>query len=162
MRKKSLTAQELQRELASDVSYQKMMREKEAKRKELEELLNKDEEPLVQELKSLGLEIDSVWDLVNNSPHQFLDRNFKGDYSIAYETLVKHLDFDYHPKTIEGIIRALTENEAKKIAANKILELFQKETDKNLKWVMANALRTLMTWNKRQKYPEIGEILKGI
>ncbi|WP_053405759.1 hypothetical protein [Persicobacter sp. CCB-QB2] len=137
-----------------------MIREKKTNRKELEELLNKDEEPLVQELKSLGLGIDSVWDLVNNSPHQFLERDFTGDYSIAYETLVKHLD--YHPKTIEGIIRALTEKEAKKIATDKILELFQKETDKNLQWVMANALRTLMTWSKRQKYPEIGEILKGI
>ncbi len=160
MRKRNLTAQEFQQELASDESYQKMMRDKEAKRKELEELLNKDEEPLVQEIRDLGFEIDSVWNLVNNKPHQFLESKFAGDYRIAYETLVKHLDFDYHPKTIEGIIRALTEKEAQKIATDKILELFYKETDKNLKWVMANALRTLMTWSKRQKYPEIGEVLK--
>lgn len=160
MKKGNLTAQELQESLSKDDNYQRMMKEKEAKRKKLEDILNKDEEPLVFELRELGLDIDSVWDLVNNKPHQFLETKFTGDYSIAYETLVKHLDFDYHPKTVEGIIRALTEKEAKKVAADKILELFYKETDKNLKWVMANALRTLMTWNKRQKYPEIGEVLK--
>ncbi|WP_422356176.1 hypothetical protein [Roseivirga pacifica] len=162
MKKRNITAQELRDRLSKDDNYQRKMKEKEAKREELEDMLNKDEEPLVLELKGLGLDIDSVWDLVNNLPHQFLERKFTVHYNTAYETLVKHLDFDYHPKTIEGIIRALTEKEAKEIAADKILELFYKETDKNLKWVMANALRTLMTWSKRQKHPEIGEVLKGI
>ncbi len=47
-------------------------------------------------------------------------------------------------------------------AAEKILDLFYKESDDNLKWVMANALRTLMSWNSRQKHPEIARVLKGL
>jgi hypothetical protein len=125
------------------------------------EMLRKDEEPIVNDLRKLGLNVDSVWDLVNNKPSLFLKQKFTGNYSKAYSTLVKHLEFNYHPKTIEGIIRALTEKQAKDIATNKILELFDKESDQNLKWVMANALRTLMSLEKRKKYPEIGNTLKG-
>ncbi len=125
------------------------------------DFLTKDEEPIVSDLHNLGINVESVWDLVNNKPHPYLETNFIGDYSVAYPVLVRHLDKKYHPKIIEGIIRALTEKQAKHIATDKILELFYKEQDKNLKWVMANALRTLMSWKSRQKYPEIGEVLKG-
>jgi hypothetical protein len=125
------------------------------------ELLKKDEEPIVADLRNIGLNVDSVWDLVNNKPNPYLKQKFTGDYSVAYPILVKHLDFNYHPRTIEGIIRSLTEKQAKDIATIKILELFNKESDQNLKWVMANALRTLMSWEKRKKYPEIANTLKG-
>ena len=139
-----------------------LVRDKYKALKEQMDLLAKDEEPIISDLKKIGINVTSVWDLVNNKPHPFLKTNYIGDYSIAYPLLVKHLDYKYHSKTIEGIIRALTEKKAKDIASDKILELFYKETDKNLKWVMANALRTLMSWNKRQKHPQIGQVFKGI
>jgi len=126
------------------------------------ELYSKDEEPIVMDLNNLGLKVDSIWDLVNNKPHPVLKNNFTGDYSVAYPILVKHLDYDYLPKTKEGLIRALTEKQAKNVATEKILDLFYKESDRNLKWVMANALRTLMSWNSRQKHPEIAKVLKGL
>ena len=126
------------------------------------ELYSKDEEPIVMDLNNFGLKVDSIWDLVNNKPHPVFKNNFTGDYSVAYPILVKHLDYDYLPKTKEGLIRALTEKQAKNVATEKILDLFYKESDRNLKWVMANALRTLMSWNSRQKHPEIAKVLKGL
>lgn len=138
------------------------VREKFEDMKKQMELYAKDEEPLVEDLNNLGLNVSSVWDLVNNKPHPYLENNFIGDYSIAYPTLVKHLDYDHLPKTKEGIIRALTEKQAKSYAVEKIMDLFYKESDVNLKWVMANALRTLMSWKSRQKHPEIARVLKGL
>jgi hypothetical protein len=137
------------------------------KKQRLLDLLDKmisfeqEERPLVNELNNIGLKVESVWDLVNNRPHPYLKNNFTGDYEVAYPILVKHLDFDYHPRIKEGIVRALTEKKAAKLAADRILELFHKEPDKNLKWVMANALRTMLTWRQREKHPEIKQILKG-
>jgi hypothetical protein len=126
------------------------------------ELDSKDEEPIIRDLNKIGLKIDSVWDLVNNKPHPYLQNDFIGEYSIAYPILVKHLDYNYLPKTKEGLIRALTEKQARSVAAEKILDLFYKESDGNLRWVMANALRTLMNWNSRQKHPEIARVLRKI
>lgn len=138
------------------------------KKQKLQELLEKmhffekEEKPIVDELKSIGISVDSVWDLVNNRPHQYLKNNFVGTYEAAYSLLVKHLDYDYHPRIKEGIIRALTEKNAAKIAKDKILEMFYDETEKNLKWVIANCLKTLMTSAQREKHPEINIVLKGI
>lgn len=121
------------------------------KKQKLQDLLDKmyffekEEEPLVNDLKTIGIYVESVWDLVNNRPHPHLKNVFVGQYEIAYPILVKHLDYDYHPRVKEGIIRALTEKNAAKVAKDKILDLFNKETDKNLKWVLANCLTTLMT-----------------
>lgn len=135
------------------------------KKQRLLDLLDKiifyeqEEKPLVSELNDIGLKVESVWDLVNNRPNPYLKNNFTSDYEIAYPILIKHLDFDYHPRVKEGIIRSLTEKKAGKLAADRILELFHKETDRNLKWVMANALRTMLTWRQREKYPEIKEVL---
>lgn len=123
------------------------------------DFFRKEEMPLIEELNSIGIQVESVWDLVNNQTHPMLMSSSTGDYAIAYPVLLKHLDFEYHPRIKEGIIRALTEKKASEIATEKILQLFYKETNKNIKWALANALRTLMTWQKRKKYPEIKEVL---
>ena len=138
------------------------------KKQKLQELLDKmaffehEERPLIDALNGIGVKVDSVWDLVNNRPHPHLKSNFTGNYDIAYPVLVEHLDYSYHPRVKEGIVRALTEKNASKVATDKILELFYKESDKSLKWAMANALQTLMTRQKRLKYPEIKEVLDGL
>jgi len=125
------------------------------------EFFKRAEQSLINDLKNVGIKVETVWDLVNNRPHPYLKNTFVGQYDIAYPVLLKHLDFDYHPRIKEGIIRALTEKNAASIVAEKLLDLFYKEPDKNLKWVLANALKTLMTWRQRQKHPEIQETLKG-
>ena len=126
------------------------------------EFFEKEEKPIVNDLRSIGIAVESVWDLVNNHQHPHLKNNFVGPYEIAYPILLKHLDYDYHLRVKEGIIRALTEKNAANVAKDKILELFYSETDKNLKWVLANCLKTLMTWKQREKHPDIKAALKGI
>lgn len=137
-------------------------------KEKLEVLLNttlkfhKEQFQLINELSSIGIEVESVWDLVNNKfTLSQMYGDFTGKYEHAYHILVKHLDKEYHIRIKEGIIRALTEKNAKNIASNKLLDMFNKEKDKNLKWVLANALRTLLTWKERQKYPEIKNTLNG-
>ena len=126
------------------------------------EFFEREEKPIVDDLMAIGILVDSVWDLVNNREIPHLKSNCVGQYEIAYPILLKHLDFDYHPSVKEGIIRALTEKNASKIAKDKILEMFFNESDKNLKWVLANCLNTQMSWAQRQKHPEIKAVLSGL
>ena len=121
----------------------------------------REQTPLLEDLKNVGINVETVWDLVNNRPHPMLKNNFTGSYEIAYPILLRHLDCKYGPRIQEGIIRALTEKGAKTIATEKLLERFYKEENKNLKWALANALKTLMTWQQRKKHPEIANVWKG-
>jgi hypothetical protein len=124
------------------------------------ERLKADEFQLVQELKRLGLKVESVYDLVNNKPIKHIDNKFIGEYSQAYTILVQHLDKP-HEKTIrEGIIRALTEKNAKSVAQEKLLEQFYKEQDPMLKWVLANALKIILTQSEKKKHPDVKAVLK--
>ncbi len=60
------------------------------------------EELLVRELRGVGIEVQSIYDLVNTSK----------PYSRAYPILVRHLRLSHDTRTREGIIRALTVKEA--------------------------------------------------
>lgn len=161
-KKGKITAEELQRQLDVNPEYKKMMLEKDEKMRIFKAELDKDEEELVKEIKQKGLDIDSVWDLVNNVKHSFLDNKFTGRYKDAYGILVDHLNKPHHPRIREGIIRALTEKDARDIAKDKLLDNFYKETDKNLKWVLANALTTILTQTEKKRNPDIGFVKKGL
>jgi hypothetical protein len=119
-----ITAGELSRQLERNPEYQKMMREKEEKMQIFKAELDKDEEGLVNEIRRKGIQVDSVWDLVNNVKHPFLDNKFPGKYNEVYSTLVDHLDKSHHPKIREGIIRALTAKDARDVAKDKVLQHF--------------------------------------
>lgn len=161
-KKGTITAEELQRQLDANPEYQKMMKEKEEKMRIFKAELDKDEEGLVREIKQKGFDIDSVWDLVNNVRHPFLDNKFIGPYKEVYSILVDHLDKLHHPRIREGIIRALTEKDAREIAKHKLLDNFYNEKDKNLRWVLANALTTMLTQTEKRKNPDIGLVKKGL
>lgn len=120
------------------------------------------EEVLVLEIRKLGYQINSVYDLVNNSSHPFLERKFIGSYTKAYPILIKHLNKPYSPKIKEGIVRALTVKDASKIAKQPLIDSFSKEKNKFVRWAMANALRCYMTKTERDKYPEIDEVFSNI
>jgi hypothetical protein len=75
----------------------KINKEKEQERTERSARLRIEEEPILAELREIGLCIESVWDLVNTS--------FK--YAEALPILLKHLSHPYSDKTKEGIARAL-------------------------------------------------------
>ena len=160
-KKGKITAEELQRQVDANPDYQKLMQEKEEKMRIFKAELEKDEEDLVKEIKQKGFDIDSVWDLINNTPHPFLERRFLGPYPEAYPILVDHLDSSHHPKTREGIVRALTVKDVRAIAMEKLLEHFYNETDKEVKWALANALRVVLTPAERKHIPEIKQTLKN-
>lgn len=127
--------------------------------------LEKDEKELVEEIRNNGIEIDSVYDLVNNfenAKYSLLKNKFTGKYHKVYPILVDHLDKPHHPSIREGIIRALTEKDARDIAKDKLLEHFYKETDRILLWVLANALTTLLTAAEKKKNPDIGRVKSGL
>jgi hypothetical protein len=156
-----MKASVLMKKLESDPEYQEMKKRKALDLKEREAVLAEDERSLIEELASNGFKIESVWDFVNNNNrHEFL-RNFKGSYDGAYPILVKHLNVKHHPRIREGIIRALTEKDANEVASESLLAEFYKEQDLNLKWVFANALRTVLTRSQKAKHPEYKEVYNG-
>jgi predicted Zn-dependent protease len=153
-----MKASDLMKMLEADPEYQEMRKRKDLELKEREALLAADERGLIEELAEAGYEIESVWDFVNsNNRYEFL-RKFEGGYRSAYSILVKHLNIDHHRRIREGIIRALTEKDANETASEALLAAFYQEQDSNLKWVLANALRTVLTRSQKAKHPEYKEI----
>ncbi len=156
-----MKASDLAKQLNADPEYQEMQKRKAQELSEREALLAEDERGLVQELNEKGFKIKSVWDFVNtNNRYEFL-RAFKGSYKGAYPTLVKHLNVNHHPRTREGIIRSLTENDANAVASEALIAAFNQEHDSNLKWVLANALRTVLSRSQKRKHPEYKEVYGG-
>ncbi len=96
------------RELESDPEWVAKREERERQQAKLRAVLDADELELVREICDVGYQVTSVWDLVNNTPHPHLKRNFVGEYPAAYPILLKHLGMEHHPRIREGIIRALT------------------------------------------------------
>lgn len=135
-----MKASDLIKKREADPEYQAMRKRKAQELEERKAILVEDERGLVEELRSIGYEIDSVWDFVNNTNrHEFL-RKFHGSYSSAYPILVKHLGVKHNPAIREGVIRALTEKDANHVAAEALIAAFYQEQDPNIKWVLANAL----------------------
>jgi hypothetical protein len=65
--------------------------------------LRTEQEPLLADLRAIGMDVNSVWDLVNTS-----DR-----YTKAIPVLLEHLVRNYSDRTKEGIARALAVPDAK-------------------------------------------------
>lgn len=98
------SAGELLSELRSDADFLAREQEKKKAKKELEAELAAAESDLVSELQLAGLDVQSVWDLVN-----------RGDgYESAIDILFKHVRRNYPDRIREGILRALAVPEAKK------------------------------------------------
>ena len=75
--------------------------------------------------------------------------------------LVRHLRLPHHPIVKEGIIRALTVRDGGEAVWQPLYQEFTRETNKNLRWVLANALKVAMPYRKRVKIPEIADALKS-
>jgi hypothetical protein len=161
MARKRITADELMRELESDPEWVAKREERERQQAKHRAALDADEMELVREIRNVGYQVTSVWDLVNNTPHPHLERNFVGEYPAAYPILLKHLRMEHHPRIREGIIRALTVPDGGNEVAWELLGQFEKERDAQMKWVIANALRTVMNRSARKKYPEIDDYYKN-
>jgi hypothetical protein len=160
MRKKPITAEDLLRGLESDLAS---VAERERRQRDQEATVaacHADEADLVHEIRAAGYDVDSVWDLVNNNPHPFLERRFVGPYQRAYRVLVAHLEVQHHHKIREGIVRALTVKDGGRELEQALLREFENEPSQELRWVLANALRTAMPYHRRRKHPAVARALK--
>lgn len=91
------TTGEILAELAKDKKFQKEKKEREKRMRAIEKKLDADEKPVIKDLSKVGVNVSSVWDLVNTNK----------SYEKAIPVLLRHLEKKYHPKTSAGIARAL-------------------------------------------------------
>ena len=112
--------------------------------KTMANLLQREEEfkimegPLLSDLRNMGIQIESVWDLVNTADK----------YPAAIPILRRHLSLPYHKRIKEGIIRALTVNYAGPEVLRELIKQFCEQTDNSpnsLKWVLGNAISEVAT-----------------
>ena len=98
---------DLMRELEGDPQYIARKEKLDAALAARVSVLAADEEPILEELRSAGVAVGSLWHLVGpKDPLQ--PEECAIDYSAAIPVLVRHLGGAYHPRTREGIVRALT------------------------------------------------------
>lgn len=160
MKKGPISVVEHKSRLENDPEYQKRRKEKLEKLQPIWDERKKDEAELVAEIRDVGYEIESVYDLVNNAPHPVLKRGFTGPYPKAYPVLLKHLNLPHERIIREGIIRALTEKDVGREIEDALFENFMNEENQDTKWVLANALSRVMPYHRRKKHPEIKDTLK--
>lgn len=93
-----MTAADLMAKLAQDEDYQRKTAAADAERQARVEELRRAEQPVVAELRSAGVDVASVWDLVNTA----------NPYPSALPILVDHLQRGGYPdRVMESIARAL-------------------------------------------------------
>lgn len=131
-----MNAEDLLAELANDAGYQERIERKNLEKQSHWQLLDEDQRELVSECCAVGVEIESVWDLVNTEK----------SYRAAIPVLVRHLEIEHHPKTIEGIVRALSTPEASG-HAQPLIRLFleEKNGDSEFKWLLGAAIAETAT-----------------
>lgn len=109
-----LTTEQLQQLTASDFLRLKLTEDEKVRLRVINAMLEVEriqrsarlrieEEPLLSELREVGWNCESVWDLVNTSKR----------YPEAIPVLLKHLQLPYSDRTREGIARSLAVREAK-------------------------------------------------
>jgi hypothetical protein len=96
------TAGEFLAKLESDPGWVKQRNERERAHLEKAVRLHEAENPLVIALQGLGMDVSSIWDLVNA----------RESYPMAVPVLLEHMDRNYPPEIREGIARALAIREA--------------------------------------------------
>ena len=156
---KPITAGELQAQLEADPEWVACRDAGEREREAHSHACAADEAELVREIRGAGYDIDSVYDLVNNTPHPTLERRFLGEYARAYPILVRHLLIPHRKEIREGIIRALTVKDGGPDVETALMDCFQSEAEDYLRWVLANALRAAMPYHRRKRFPEIKRVL---
>jgi hypothetical protein len=159
--KGGMTAAEFIRQCENDPAYQARLKEMEAEREQLRRRCILDEQELVTELRTLGLRVESVYDLVNNRPHPVLHNKFVGPYRQAYPVLLRHLAVAHEPNIREGIIRALIVRDLPREAHQILLEQLRGETNRIHRGCLALALRQALGKREAERVPEVQAALRA-
>ncbi len=118
MKKKKITAAELMAELNADPEWVATRAKEEHERQNRQAEWGRAEAPLVEELGSIGVAVNSAWDLINKT----------GAYPKALPILLKHLQRPYPDAVREGIARALAVPEAK-FAWEPLIRMYREEPE---------------------------------
>ena len=89
MARKRKTAAELIAELEANPEHVKMRQQQDEELHNRRLFRERAEQPLVRDLREVGCDVESVWDLVGSW----------GPYPEAIEVLVRHLDGEYPERT---------------------------------------------------------------
>ena len=134
-------------ELATNLGYQRGIREARARASELSAAIRKDEVSLVADLNSLGVPVASVWDFVNDDVIPPVD---------AVPVFVQHLTLVPHHKGVrEGILRALAHSHLKEAAEEPLRRLYGAVETEGEQWLVANALASMTRYREVQDLPAI-------
>lgn len=98
----------------------------------------KAQQPLVEELRAAGFDVESVWDLFNRK-EPWNKKERVRPYPEAVPILLKHLPRDYPAAVREGIARALALPEAK-VGWDLLIQLYRDESEKRAKDGLAVAI----------------------
>ena len=113
-------------------AIKEVQRKREEERRQKVAEWRRAEVPVVEALRAAGLDVRSVWDLVNT----------KNRYSAAVPVLLEHVMKPYPERVREGIARALAVPEARS-GWPILLEAFRREADTTtvgVKWALSLAL----------------------
>jgi hypothetical protein len=95
---REITAAELAAQLANDPQFRRDEATRDAAIDAKQRAWREAERPILDDLRSAGVQVDSVWDLVNSSE----------PYPAALDVLVEHLESGGYPdRVMEGLGRAL-------------------------------------------------------
>lgn len=94
---------EREQRMREDPAYREAVEQVQAERAERLRLLRIAEQPVLKDLRDLGLDLDTVWDL-----YKFPDARPK-----AIPVLLKHLALDYPDRILEGIAQGLDDRSAR-------------------------------------------------
>lgn len=135
MTPKKKRAAELMAELEADPTFRAQQREREQLRLRDAGELARAEAPLLRALTEVGLDVKSVWDLVNRATRH---------YPEAVPVLIDHIQRPYPDTVRAGIARALTVAEARP-RWDFFMELYRKERGRHAKEGLAVALSGIAT-----------------
>jgi hypothetical protein len=127
--KKRVTAAELLEHLKADPEYIAARERETEARDKVEAELREAEQPLIGALSEVGVDVGSVWDLVNRA----------SPYSEALPVLVSHLLQPYPDAIREGIARALAVPAAR-FVWNSLLDAYLCENSQRVKDGLATAI----------------------
>jgi hypothetical protein len=114
--KAGITAEELMRQLENDPEFVRRRAEQEKQLAEREAKSRKEQAALLRDLSAAGVNVSTVWDLVNTS----------ASYTAALPILLDHLRHPYSDGIREGIARALAVRATRPIGWSVLVDEFSK------------------------------------
>lgn len=125
--------------LKSDPDWIREQAERDVRNKQFQAVLIEDALPLVRALAVIDYRVETAWDFVNA----------QYSYRSALPVLVEHLQRPYHPRNLEGIVRALTVPPARSLAWDALLAVARKPVssapEASLQDAAFNALAVIAT-----------------